>query len=105
MKRRPICRGTFELMALLTALSWPIDFVRTWRRRRAENGLVRSGFDVNWYLDRYPDVKNAGINPFGHYLRHGWREGRARTRCSTPTGILTKILMFAPPALIRYGIL
>ena len=28
------------------------------------------------YLDRYPDVAEAGISPLEHYLRYGWREGR-----------------------------
>jgi GT2 family glycosyltransferase len=33
-------------------------------------------FDAGFYLDRNPDVAEAGINPLWHYLEHGWREGR-----------------------------
>ncbi|UXC89783.1 glycosyltransferase [Sphingobium sp. RSMS] len=33
-------------------------------------------FDAGFYLDRNPDVAQAGINPLWHYLEHGWREGR-----------------------------
>ena len=33
-------------------------------------------FDPDWYLRTYPDVKLAQIDPFSHYLRYGWREGR-----------------------------
>jgi hypothetical protein len=33
-------------------------------------------FDAAWYLDRYPDIAEAGIDPFEHYLLWGWREGR-----------------------------
>ncbi|MCM2294287.1 hypothetical protein NAC44_18325 [Allorhizobium sp. BGMRC 0089] len=33
-------------------------------------------FDSHWYLDRYEDVRRAGINPLLHYMFHGWQEGR-----------------------------
>lgn len=33
-------------------------------------------FDEAFYLDRYPDVKNAGLDPMLHYLVHGSAEGR-----------------------------
>lgn len=33
-------------------------------------------FDTDWYLQQYPDVAAAGINPLQHYMTHGWREGR-----------------------------
>lgn len=42
------------------------------RRRLAGSG----GFDPVYYLDRYPDVAAAGIDPLLHYLRHGAGEGR-----------------------------
>jgi hypothetical protein len=39
--------------------------------------LRRSGlFDSRFYLTRYPDVKQAGINALRHYLRYGAAEGR-----------------------------
>jgi lipopolysaccharide biosynthesis protein len=28
-------------------------------------------FDRNWYLERYPDVRAAGVDPALHYVRHG----------------------------------
>ena len=33
-------------------------------------------FDPAFYLEHYPDVRRAGIDPLGHYLRHGAAEGR-----------------------------
>jgi glycosyltransferase involved in cell wall biosynthesis len=33
-------------------------------------------FDSRWYLDAYPDVRDAGVNPLVHYLRWGAKEGR-----------------------------
>ncbi len=35
-----------------------------------------SYFDANWYLDYYPDVKAAGVDPLIHYINHGAAEGR-----------------------------
>lgn len=36
----------------------------------------RGGFDGAWYLERYPDIGAAGLDPLQHYLDHGHREGR-----------------------------
>jgi len=33
-------------------------------------------FDVRFYLESYPDVAAAGVDPFEHYLLYGYREGR-----------------------------
>lgn len=33
-------------------------------------------FDEEYYLERYPDVKNSKINPLDHYLYYGYKEGR-----------------------------
>jgi glycosyltransferase involved in cell wall biosynthesis len=34
-------------------------------------------FDEGWYLARYPDVADAGMEPFEHFIKHGLHEGRA----------------------------
>ena len=33
-------------------------------------------FDKKWYLNTYPDVRAAGVNPIKHYILHGASEGR-----------------------------
>lgn len=33
-------------------------------------------FDRQWYLDQYPDVRAAGIDPVEHYFNNGWKENR-----------------------------
>ena len=43
----------------------------------AEGRTPRPGFDTEFYLRTDPDLKESGINPFSHYLRTGYREGRA----------------------------
>lgn len=44
----------------------------------SEYKLVKKSklFDKKWYLQTYPDVRNAGVDPVWHYLTHGWREDR-----------------------------
>lgn len=47
-------------------------------RSEHEWNLLRDSrlFDPHYYLDRYPDVAQNGIDPMRHYLEHGTREGR-----------------------------
>ncbi|WP_244208621.1 glycosyltransferase [Vreelandella andesensis] len=39
-----------------------------------------AAFDAQWYLATYPDVADAGIDPWRHYLQHGKAEGRLPCR-------------------------
>jgi hypothetical protein len=50
----------------------------------AEWWRVRRLFDAAFYLQRYPDVRRAGMNPLWHYLRHGAAEGRKPHRLFEP---------------------
>jgi hypothetical protein len=45
---------------------------------------IRRLFDPIFYLERYPDVWQAGMNPVWHYLRHGAAEGRKPHRLFEP---------------------
>lgn len=47
------------------------EFWRRWRAKRE--------FDAAYYLLQNPDIAAAGVDPFLHYLRTGWREGRDPT--------------------------
>ena len=39
--------------------------------------IISSGlFDESFYLNRYPDVAKAQVDPFNHYMNTGWKEGR-----------------------------
>src|SRR6266478_8117282 len=55
---------------------WPIDQVRSLLRQRAEKKLTAAGFDREWYLGHYPDVRAAKFDPLSHFLKWGAREGR-----------------------------
>ncbi len=35
-----------------------------------------SNFDTSKYLQAYPDVASANVNPLRHYINHGKGEGR-----------------------------
>ena len=52
-----------------------------WRirhRRREQSDLIANSslFDARWYLETYPDVAAAGVDPAAHFLENGWLEGR-----------------------------
>ncbi|WP_300578043.1 hypothetical protein [Phenylobacterium sp.] len=38
--------------------------------------LVCTALDPDFYRSAYPDIAEAGADPFVHYARTGWREGR-----------------------------
>lgn len=37
---------------------------------------LQTHFDAEFYLETYPDIKEAGLDPLEHYLRAGWKENR-----------------------------
>lgn len=38
--------------------------------------LASGRFNREWYLQTYPDVAAAGVDPIFHYITNGWKEGR-----------------------------
>lgn len=56
--------------------------------------MINSIFDAGWYLQQYPDVAAAGVEPLQHYLRFGRAEGRFP--CALPALELEKELWQAP---------
>jgi O-antigen biosynthesis protein len=49
---------------------------RGWLRRLRSEEQAPTLFDSSYYLERYFDVANAGIDPYSHFVHNGWREGR-----------------------------
>lgn len=43
---------------------------------RVEVAPQTKEFDQDFYLNNYPDISAAGVNPYEHYLQHGRSEGR-----------------------------
>ena len=48
------------------------------RHKSEEYTIIKKSklFDKRYYLETYPDVRAAKVDPIEHYLNHGWREGR-----------------------------
>ena len=56
-----------------------------WALRREEEQSRRQGvFDPDFYLEKYPDVRAAGLDPLRHYVMHGAAEGRKPHRLFDP---------------------
>jgi glycosyltransferase involved in cell wall biosynthesis len=54
-----------------------LELVKRLKRYRDKRFVAATGqFDSDWYLERYPDVRAAEVNPIAHYLRFGAAEGR-----------------------------
>lgn len=56
------------------------EYVTESKLARIDQDVTRlkksSLFDADYYLDTYPDVINAAVDPALHYLNNGWKEGR-----------------------------
>lgn len=71
-------RLTRPLRAITTAL----------RERSLRAAIAKSvripesppGFDAQYYLMEYPDVRASGLDPYQHYIEHGKAEGRMPMR-------------------------
>lgn len=50
-----------------------LHYLKNWNKI---NLIIENEFDTFYYLEKYPDIKKANINPLIHYFRHGIKEGR-----------------------------
>lgn len=58
------------------------------RRRQRLVNTPLPGFDTDYYLSRYLDVRATGVDPLKHYLEHGWKEGRDPSAGFSTSGYL-----------------
>jgi glycosyltransferase involved in cell wall biosynthesis len=70
----PLRTTSKALRNILQFVSHPLR----WGAHRRNIALIASShlFDRDWYLDRYPDVRAAGLDPLLHFLEYGAPEGR-----------------------------
>ncbi|MGQ0486612.1 MAG: hypothetical protein ACT4SY_14825, partial [Hyphomicrobiales bacterium] len=54
----------------------PLDMAKADPAEAGLMALIAPEFDRDYYLDRNPAVRAAGLDPVLHYLRQGWRELR-----------------------------
>lgn len=52
--------------------------MRLFRQKSPKYKIIKNSkfFIREWYFSVYPDVAEAKIDPYKHYLKHGWKEGR-----------------------------
>lgn len=74
------------IAGILRAPAQPVKPSRLpWALRREEERNRRRGvFDGAFYLEKYPDVRAAGLDPLRHYIEHGAAEGRKPHRLFDP---------------------
>jgi glycosyltransferase involved in cell wall biosynthesis len=41
---------------------------------------LRDSFESGWYLEKYPDIAEAGVDPYQHFITLGAKEGRVPSR-------------------------
>ncbi|MBX3491407.1 MAG: hypothetical protein KF899_00445 [Parvibaculum sp.] len=75
-------RGALEVLLDPRALSFLPAPIRVWQQmvRVRRSGL----FDADWYKRVHKDVAASGMNPLRHYVRYGFREGRAPNGAQAP---------------------
>lgn len=85
LEARKATRDSVRLVQMEESYSWRLTkvfrlAVRLYPKLKAKQHmpLLKASdlFDESWYLERYPDVAKAGLDPAFHYLRHGAKEGR-----------------------------
>ncbi|MEO1538187.1 MAG: hypothetical protein AAFR73_10695 [Pseudomonadota bacterium] len=59
-------------------LSSVTEYAASWmdQTHRKLASQIAQYVDDGYYLQTYPDVKRAGLDPALHYVKYGWREGR-----------------------------
>jgi len=77
-------------------------------RASRPGSTFRRLFDAEFYLERYPDVRGAGMNPLLHYVLHGAAEERKpnawfqpeyyATVCAAARGVENPLMHFAENA-------
>jgi hypothetical protein len=76
----PISAGPTTISPVVVLKTNPLAKLTDWLGWTIHRRIVavkQSGaFDEAWYLEKYPDVAQAGKDPVEHYLRHGAAEGR-----------------------------
>lgn len=55
-------------------------------------------FDPEVYLAQQDDVRNARLDPWGHFLRHGMDEGRHFTSAESVARVIARVQCEFPPA-------
>jgi len=105
--RRTIAELEHTCRSMVASRSWKVTrplraISATLRERSLRAAIARSvripesppGFDAQYYLMEYPDVRASGLDPYQHYVEHGRAEGRMPMR--PPPMTLDRTVAFDP---------
>ncbi|APW66494.1 hypothetical protein LPB137_11875 [Poseidonibacter parvus] len=75
LKGYDICWKDYHKNNMIEDLSTDpiIHYINNWRKM---NLSINDIFDTFYYLEKYPDIKKAKVNPLLHFYRHGIKENR-----------------------------
>lgn len=84
-----------EVLKKYPSLAWLVEFNLKLIEKAKQNSTTKkvgnyfssyeSAFDSEFYLKKYPDIRNSNIDPFQHYTSWGWKEGRTPNSWFDPT--------------------
>jgi len=83
LKEDPVRSSTEELASQSNARPKRCGFWKRLERsirKRREKIQAAWNFDSAWYLEKYPEVLEAGAEPLTHYINFGKGEGRKKNR-------------------------
>lgn len=95
-------KGHSEAANNLNALIMKHNF---FKKTLSDKELISSSalFDTDFYLNKYPDVARAGVDPIKHYCEFGFKEGRNPSPTfNTKSYILSKNLKQNQNPLVHY---
>lgn len=69
--------GRFLLKSLALLIAKRVRAHIPKSQAKVRTKIVQMGlWNERYYLKTYQDIQEAGLDPFDHYLNHGWKEGR-----------------------------
>lgn len=68
---------TLQAMLAQAVLPFPALTRRKTIERQRRILEDHAGFDPAWYIAAHDDLRDSGVDPYRHYIRHGVAEGRA----------------------------
>ena len=63
-------------MRSLVPAALKLRLLSGFKRFDPDRAVVAAEFDAAWYLQAYPDIAKARVDPLAHFMAFGWKEGR-----------------------------
>lgn len=70
------------------ATTYSYDAAGNRTSKESAQHITSEGLDPDFYLITYPDIYNAGTDPYSHYMNTGWHENRDPSAYFSTSGYL-----------------